>query len=185
MQFLLDLWLPIVVSGIGVFVVSALVWTVLPLHKKEFAAIPNEDAVMAAMRKDSLPAGRYVVPWFGEGEILKTPEGRAKLEAGPVAYITIAPRGTTDMAPKLIQSLLSSILISAFVAYIAWHTIQPGAPYRHVFRITGMATFMAYSLGYLAESVWFAKPWKSMAIQFFDSALYGAVAAGVFGWLWP
>ena len=185
MQFLLDLWLPIVVSGVGVFIMSALVWTVLPLHKKEFSGIPNEDAVMAALRKDNLAPGRYVLPWFNNGEIMKTAEGRAKVEAGPVAYLTIAPPGVTNMGPRLIQSFLSSIVISAFVAYVAWHTIQPGAPYRHVFRITGMATFMSYALGYLAESVWFAKPWKSMAIQCFDSVLYGAVAAGVFGWLWP
>jgi hypothetical protein len=35
MGFVFDLWMPIVLSGIAVFIVSALAWTVFPHHKKE------------------------------------------------------------------------------------------------------------------------------------------------------
>lgn len=185
MQFLTDLWIPILASGFAVFVMSALVWTVLPNHKKEFAPIPNEDAVMADLRASGVPAGRYVIPWFAEGEIMKTPEGRAKVEAGPIAYITIAPRGLPNMGRNMALSLVSSIIISVFVAYLGWHTLPAGSEYLHVFRITGTATFMANALGYMSESVWFARPWKSFAMQCVDSLLYALVAAGVFGWLWP
>jgi hypothetical protein len=185
MQFLTDLWVPILASGFAIFVMSALVWTVLPNHKTEFAALPTEDAVMAAIRSAGVPPGRYVIPWFGEGEILKTPEGRAKVEAGPIAYITIAPRGMPNMGRNMGLSLLSSIVVSVFVAYLAWHTLPAGSDYRAVFRVTGTATFMANALGYMAESVWFARPWKSFAIQCFDSLLYALIAGGMFGWLWP
>lgn len=46
MQFAMDLWMPILVSGLAVFVVSALAWTVFPHHKKEYGKLSNEDAVM-------------------------------------------------------------------------------------------------------------------------------------------
>jgi hypothetical protein len=185
MRFLIDLWPAILASGFGVFVMSALCWTVLPNHKKEFAAHPAEDAVMNALRSGNPPPGRYVVPWMGEGELMKTPEGKAKVENGPIAFITIAPRGLPNMGRMMGLSFLSSLVISVFVGYVAWHAIPPDAEYLTVFRIAGTLTFMANALGYMAESVWFARPWKSFAIQCFDSLLYAGVAGGIFGWLWP
>jgi hypothetical protein len=184
MQFLTDLWLPIVVSGVAVFIVSALFWTVLPNHKTEFAGVAGEDAVMNALRAGGAKPGRYVVPWMGEGELMKTPEGRAKLETGPIAYITVAPPGMPNMGKMMGLSLLSAIIISAFVGYLAWHTVGGTAEYLRVFRITGTATFMAYNLGYISESVWFARPWKSYGINAFDSLVYAGVTGGIFGWLW-
>ena len=49
MEFLTQLWLPIVVSGVVVFLLSALAWTVMPHHKKDFTGLPNADAVQAVM----------------------------------------------------------------------------------------------------------------------------------------
>lgn len=185
MQFLSALWLPILVSGAAVFIVSALVWTVLPNHKTEFSGVPNEDAVMDALRAGGLAPGRYVVPWMGGGEAMKTPEGRAKLENGPIAYFTVAPRGMPNMGRMMAQSFVSAVIISAFVGYLAWHTLAPGTGYLAVFRITGTATFMAYALGWISESTWFARPWRSFGWTVIDSLLYAGVAGGVFGWLWP
>jgi hypothetical protein len=90
-----------------------------------------------------------------------------------------------NMGRNMGLSLLSSIVVSVFVAYLAWHTLPAGSDYRAVFRVTGTATFMANALGYMAESVWFARPWKSFAVQCFDSLLYALIAGGMFGWLWP
>jgi hypothetical protein len=186
MQFLADLWLPILVSGVAVFLVSALVWTVLPNHKKEFGRLTGEDAVMAGLAAGGTPPGRYVTPWMGDGgEIYKTPEGKAKVEKGPIAYITIAPAGLPNMGKMMGMSLVSAIFISIFVAYLAWHTVVPGTDYLTVFRVTGTATFMAYALGDISESIWFAKPWKSLALCWLDALLYALTTAGIFGWLWP
>ena len=77
------------------------------------------------------------------------------------------------------------MIISAIVGYLAWHTLAPGTGYLGVFRITGTATFMAYALGWISESVWFARPWRGFAWTVVDSLLYAGVAGGVFGWLWP
>ena len=63
--------------------------------------------------------------------------------------------------------------------------LPPAADYLEVFRITGTATFMAYALGAISESIWFARPWKSLAMNTCDALLYAGVAGGVFGWLWP
>ena len=50
MEFVIELWKPILLSGLAVFIMSALVWTALPHHKKEFARLPDEDALLKALR---------------------------------------------------------------------------------------------------------------------------------------
>ncbi len=183
MQFLVDLWLPILVSGVAVFIISALNWTVLPTHKTEFAGAKQEDALLAALAAE--PPGRYVIPYMGrDGELMKSEEGRARLEKGPIAYITVQARGMPNMGKLMFQSFVSQVVISAFVAYLAWHTVAPGAEYLHVFRVTGTAAFMACALGVISESIWFARPWKSFALHAWDALLYALVTGGVFGWLW-
>jgi hypothetical protein len=72
-----------------------------------------------------------------------------------------------------------------FVAYLAFHTLPSGAEYLTVFRVTGTATFMAYGLGTIPESVWFGRPWSSYFLGAFDALLYALIAGGIFGWLWP
>lgn len=185
MQFLVDLWLPILASGLVVFVLSALAWTVLPHHKSEFTGLANEDAVMDALRATGASPGRYVVPWMDSGKTAQTPEGKAKLERGPIALITVRPPGLPPMGPLMAQSFASGVVIAIFVAYLAWHTLAPGTDYLAVFRVAGTATFMAYALGGLSDSIWFGRPWKSNAIHWLDSAVYALATGGIFGALWP
>ncbi len=185
MQFLSDLWLPIIVSGVGVFFMSALVWTASPHHKTEFAPVVNEGAVMDALRAGGITPGRYMTPFMGDRERAQSPEGKALLERGPITFITVRPPGMSNMGPMMLQSLISATGISLFVAYLAWHSLPPAASYTEVFRITGAATFMSYALGGISESIWFARPWKSQLLNAIDSLLYAGVAGGIFGWLWP
>ncbi len=185
MQFLTTLWLPILVCGLAVFVVSALAWTVMPHHKKEFRSLPNDDAVLGAIRGGNPAPGLYMTPWFGSQEARTSADGKAKLAAGPMAFITVMPGGDRSMGPMMAQSLLVNIVVATFVAYLAFHTLPAGADYLTVFRVTGTATFMACGLGHLPDSVWFGRPWSSYLLGAFDALLYGLIAGGVFGWLWP
>jgi hypothetical protein len=184
MEFLLELWKPILIGGIGVFIVSALVWTVFPHHKTEWAPLPNEMEVANAMRAGSPAPGLYTIPHMTDMKEMGTPEGKAKMEQGPVAYLTIAPNGIPAMGPMMAKSVVYNIVVAVFVAYVAWHTLQPGAEYLAVFRIAGTTTFIACALGVVPEAIWFARPWKSIALHAFDAALYAMVMGGVFGWLW-
>lgn len=185
MQFAMELWKPILVSGVLVFIVSALVWTVLPHHKTEWAKLANEDAVGDAIRAGSPAPGLYVIPHMADMKEMGSPEGKAKMERGPNAYITIAPNGVPAMGPMMVKSLVYQIVLSLFVAYVAWHALGAGAEYLRVFRIVGTVGFMACALGVVPESIWFARPWKSLALHAGDALMYALVMAGVFGWLWP
>ena len=50
MQFLADLWLPIVLSAVLVFVVSSILHMVIPIHKGDYKKLPGEDQVLESMR---------------------------------------------------------------------------------------------------------------------------------------
>ena len=72
-----------------------------------------------------------------------------------------------------------------FVAYLAIHTVFPGATYRHVFRVVGCAAFLAYGIATLSNGIWKSYPWKMVLFETFDGLIYSALTAGTFGWLWP
>lgn len=184
MEFAMELWKPILISGLGVFAMSALVWTVMPHHKKEWRKIPNEDAVADALRASDLAPGLYNIPHMDQMSDMGTPEGMGKMNRGPIAYMTIVRNGVPEMGPYMLKSALCSLVVAFFVGYLAWHAIPAGADYLDVFRITGTVTFMTYGLGTMGDSIWFGRPWGSWALGVFDALLYAGVTGGVFGWLW-
>jgi len=183
MQFLADLWLPILLSGVAVFILSALFHTVVPFHNREWAGLAGEDAVTDALRASNPTPGLYMMP-FCTPEQMKDPAWQAKMARGPVAFLTVMPNGMRGMGPMLIQSFIYNIVVAVFVAYVASHTVAAGAEYLTVFRVTGTVTFMAYALGQIPDSVWFGKPWKSYGLCVMDALAYSLVTAGIFGWRW-
>ena len=46
---ILSLWLPILLSGLLVFVASSVIHMMLPYHKKDYRAAPGEDGVVDAL----------------------------------------------------------------------------------------------------------------------------------------
>ena len=77
MVSLVSLWLPIVLAAIAVFVLSAMVWMVMPWHRKDFRPLPDEPAARAALR-GSAP-GLYTVPHMADRSELQSPGYRKKL----------------------------------------------------------------------------------------------------------
>ncbi|MDH3590989.1 MAG: hypothetical protein OER88_03870, partial [Planctomycetota bacterium] len=62
MAFLADLWLPILLSAVFVFVVSSVIHMMLPIHKGDARRLGNEDGVLDAMRSGNATPGEYMFP---------------------------------------------------------------------------------------------------------------------------
>ena len=45
---LMDLWLPILLATIGVFIVSSLIWTVIGWHNWDWKKLPDEEKAREA-----------------------------------------------------------------------------------------------------------------------------------------
>ena len=182
---LVSLWLPILVSAALVFVVSSIIHMVLGYHASDYAAVPNEDGVMDALRPFAIPPGDYTIPHAASPGALKDPQFIEKRTRGPVAMLTVFPSGAVSMAGNLMQWFGYCVLVNLFAGYIAGRAVAPGGPYLEVFRYAGTVAFAGYSLALLQSSIWYNRKWRTTLKVVFDGLVYALATAGVFGWLWP
>ena len=176
---IISLWLPVLVSAGIVWICSALVWTILPWHKKDYSKTNDEEAVRAALKGNS--PGLYMVPHCTDPA--SQAAAKDKYEEGPNAFITVAPNGWPKMGGKLAMSFAYNVLVGIVCAYFVTRTLTADADYLAVFRIAGTVAFCSYGLAYFQDSIWFSRPWSLTAKTLFDSLLYGMLTGGVFGWL--
>ena len=177
--------IPILVATALVWIVSALVWTVLPWHKSDFSALPDEAAALSALNPQNLAPGQYDFPHITSPADMKEAGIRQKFEDGPAGFMTVLPRGVPPMGKAMALTGVFYLLVSVAVAYIASRTLVAGADYMAVFRITGTVAWMTYGAAIIPEGIWFGRPWSNIFKGLFDAFLYGLLTAGAFSGLWP
>jgi Flp pilus assembly protein TadB len=182
---ILSLWLPILVSAVFVFVVSSIIHMLLGYHAGDYRKLPDEEAVIDALRKFNIPGGQYSAPRPASMKDMNSPEFQAKVKKGPSFMLTIWPGGSTSMAGSLFQWFVYSLIVGIFAAYVAGRALGPDAHYLAVFRFAGVTAFVAYALGGWQESIWYKRPVSVSLKNSFDALVYALVTAGTFGWLWP
>ena len=179
------LWLPILLSGITVWVASAIIWMVMPHHKSDFGKLPDEDAARQALVPQRLAPGWYSIPYAVSQKDLQDPETIRRFEEGPVGFFAVVPSGAPTMGSKIALSFVFYLVISLLVAYLASRTLDPGADYLAVFRVTGTVAWLAYGAATIPDAIWFGRPWSVVVKGLLDALLYGLLTAGFFGWAWP
>lgn len=182
---LTQLWLPILVAAVLVFVVSSIIHMVLTYHRSDVRQLPAEPAVMDALRPFAIPPGDYVMPYAGSSAGMKSPEYQEKLAKGPVAFITVMPSGPLAMGKSLALWFGFCVVVGIFAAYVASRALPVGAHYLQVFRFAGTTAFAGYGLALLQNSIWWGRNWGATLRSVFDALIYAGVTAGALGWLWP
>jgi hypothetical protein len=175
---------PILLSTVIVFVASSIIHMALKYHASDYRQLPEEDKLLAAIRPAGLTPGLYHFPYCTHKD-MKSQAVQEKYKQGPVGMLTVFPSGPVNMGKFLGMWFAYCLLVGLFVAYLAEHTLAPGAHYRRVFGIAGIAAFLAYSLGPLVNGIWKGQPWSVVFKESFDGLIYSALTAGTFGWLWP
>jgi len=180
-----ELWLPILLAAVLVFVASSIIHMFLGYHATDFEAVPNEDRVRKALREAAIPPGDYTIPWAGSMKEMGDPAFIEKQEEGPVAMFTVLESGPVRMGPLLLKWFAFILVVSVVVAYLAGRTLAEGAEYLAVFRVAGTVAFVAYAADSWPQSIWLGRKWSTALKNTFDGLIYALVTAGVFGWLWP
>lgn len=103
MGFLVEMWMPILASAVAVWVVSAILHMLLPLHKSDYVGMPGEDAIRDVLRANNLTVGEYMFPHAESMSELAEPEMIEKFKQGPVGIMTILPSGPPTMGKQLLQ----------------------------------------------------------------------------------
>ena len=185
MQFLVELWVPILVSVALCFIGSAVSWMVLPFHRHEWHRLPTEPGVLDALRQEMPSPGRYNFPFTMDGQNTERADVKASLEGGPIGFLTIAPPGVTPMWTMLGQMIVFYTIVTTLTAYVAWGSLRINSPYTAVFKLVGIVSAMAYVMGSAPESIWFARPWRHWIVQALEGIVFGVITAEVFAQLWP
>jgi hypothetical protein len=180
-----QLWLPILVSGVIVFIASSIIHMALTYHRSDCDPLATEEPLLDSMRKLGVPPGDYYLPHAGSMEVMRSPEYKAKFERGPLVVMTVLRGQGTGMGQRLLQWFVFILVVGLFAGYVASRTLGPGTPYRVVFRIVGTVAFAGYALGLWPNSIWWSKKWSTTIKGTFDGLVYALLTAGVFGWLWP
>jgi hypothetical protein len=180
---ILSLWLPIVVAAVLVFVASSVIHMLLKYHANDFGRVPDESRVAESLRP--LQPGQYVIPYASSMKEMGEAEFVEKHARGPVALLTIRRPGPPDIGRSLALWFVFALVVSIVAAYVTGRALPPGAEYLAVFRFAGTSAFLAYAVGTWSESIWFGRPWSTTLKNTVDGAIYAAVTAGAFGWLWP
>ncbi|HXH61360.1 MAG TPA: hypothetical protein VNI20_08375 [Fimbriimonadaceae bacterium] len=180
MEFLSNLWMPIVLSAVFVWIASAILHMVLPHHKGEFKGLPDENSLLNALK--GVDAGQYMFPWCSDMKAMKDPAFVEKMKNNPNGVVTVWP-GPVEMGRNMFLTFLFFLVSSVFVAYVCWHARSEMPDYMAVFRMAGTIAFLAYGFGWIPPMIWFRT--KGFWAHLFDAVVMCLLTAGTFGWLWP
>lgn len=182
MVALSDLWMPILVSAVFVFIASSVIHMATPWHRSDYKKIDGEDKLREALSGLGLSPGEYNIPGFKDMKEMGSEELIQRFNEGPVGFLTMLPNGLPAFGKNLAAWFLYSVAVGFGVAYLA--SIAELAT-GDVFRFTGTGAILLYGLNCVVNSIWKNVPWCTTARFITDGVIYGLVTGGVFAWLWP
>jgi hypothetical protein len=185
MQDYLQLWLPVVATGIAVFVASSLIHMVIKWHASDYGRLSNEDAVRDAIRAGSPAPGQYVLPHCADMKDMQGEAMRKKYIEGPIGFLTLKRNGPPTMGAALFQWFLYTLAIAAVSGAMAMRVFGLHGSSHGAGHLVGMVSFLAYTGGGVQHGIWMGKPWSAVARDALDGLIYGAIGMLVFTALWP
>jgi hypothetical protein len=184
MMWLTELWLPILLSAVAVFLLSFVLHMLLPWHKSDYPKLPNEAAVMDALRPLSIPPGDYMAPRPDGPADMKSPEFQEKMKRGPVFMLRILP-GAGSMGQSLGMWFVYLLIVAGFAGHIARRALPAGADNHLIFHTVGLSAFLGYALALWQMTIWYRRPVITTFKSTIDGFLYALVTGWIFCVFWP
>jgi hypothetical protein len=181
MTWLIALFLPAFVSAVLVFLLSFVLHMALPWHKSDYGKLPNESALLDALRAFGIPHGEYMAPRPEGTADMKSPEFKEKMRRGPIIMLNVLPEGS--MGKSLALWFIFILVVAGFAGHIAQRIIPAPADAHLVFHTVALASFMGYCFALWQMTIWYRRPWMTTLKATIDGLLYGLVTGGVFAWL--
>ena len=182
---IITFWLPILLATVLCFFAGALLHMAIPVHKGDWHSLPDEDGILAAMRKAGVTAGNYMFPHPPSMQAMNEPGFIAKLEQGPVGIMTLRKPGKMGMGPALLKQALYHLVVSVVIAYLAGLTLPADVAYMHAFRVVGTMSMVAYVAAIFPEAIWYQHPRNYVTAKVVDGIVWGLLTAGAFAGFWP
>jgi hypothetical protein len=184
MDMLADLWLPILLSTVGVWIASAIVWMALPHHKRDLDPLPDEAGFIAHLRAINLLRGNYAIPDSSDHSRMKDPEMQRCWKEGPCGFITLI-HTPPSMPRNMMLSVLTHLVVSFLIAYVGAITLARGTDFAKVFQVLGTVGVLSYSFAFIPHNIWFGAKPRATVMCIIDGVVYGLITGAVFAAMWP
>jgi hypothetical protein len=191
MDFLLSLWLPILLSAAAVWIVSTIFGMPFLHHKNDWIGLPaaEEDAFMGFLRTSGIKPGNYLFPDFRTRAAMESEKVKKALEQGPVGHLSLW-RPPLTMGGKLAATFIVFLVVSTLIAYQASVVLPKAAEFAppttpKVFRVVGTAGILAYCFSFIPSAIWFGAPKRTIALGIIDGIVFGVITGAIFAWRWP
>jgi hypothetical protein len=177
---LAELWLPILISGIVLFIASWAAWMLLPHHRSDYAPLPDEQRLAETLRGMNIQPGQYMFPYCQHGE-QNSEEFKRKMEQGPSGTMIVRPN-SFSMGANLVCTFLLFLVLSFCIAYLATIALPKGESFMNVLRFVGTAGILTYAAGENLNAIWFKRKVRTNVL---DGIAYGLLTGVIFGLMWP
>jgi hypothetical protein len=204
MDFLTHLWLPILLSGLAVWFVSAICWMAIGHHNNDNLVIPDENRLIDLLKSIKLPPGNYQFPDYRKCKEVPKEQRRAAMDAmfksGEMGQLRV----WADMNMGVNMFLtFSFFLVTSFVlAYFGWAVLPHGGSmattvgdtrismglgptFANVFRFFTTAAVLAYCFATFPNDLWFQKSKRGMLMNFIDGVIFSLITGAIFAYFWP
>lgn len=196
MEFLAQLWLPILASAVAVWIASALAWMLVGHHKGDWQEVPNEDEFIATVERMGIPPGSYGFPDFRKCEGLSPEEKKAKWESmqkRPIGILRVW--GPIHMGRNMLSTFVVFLVASILIGYLGWHAFgatevaagqsTPRPDFLRLMQVLGTAGVLTHCFAGLPGDIWFQKSRREIVTGLADGVVFGLITGAVFAWLWP
>lgn len=182
MEFLVDLWLPILVATVALWMSSFVAWVVLPHHFEDFKELHCEQDLMNFLDERNVAAGSYFFPRPATAAGMNSKEHMQKYEKGPrgIMYVYEMP----NMGLNMLKTVLYFLVVVTTIAYITHVACPPNlmsTNFTKVFRFAGTIGILVFASSGVLNKIWFT---RRMWTDIVDGVVYGLVLGMVFGVLW-
>ena len=170
-----------VIGGAVIFIWSFISHMLLPLGEAGIKTLPNEDAVIAALRDNAKEPAVYLFPGFMSSDMTaaQQAEYNQKREQGPVGFLVYNPGSSPIMFPKrLMIELVTNIMSAIIAAFLLSQALGKltGLGGRVLFvTLLGTVPFFVIDASYWN---WYDFPMKYVLAQLTDQVV-GFALAGV------
>ena len=182
MEFLTDLWLPILITTIVLWISSTVAWMVMPHHFGDRRKIDCEDELMQFVEQQNIAAGNYMFPYPEKASDMNKPEHMQRYAKGPRGTLNVynaVPMPVNVGLTVLYFAVTVSII--AYITHVACQTADNSTDFMRVFRISGTIGMLTYASNNVLNRIWFRqRVWTDMV----DGIVYGFLLGIIFASLW-
>ncbi len=180
-DWLVELWLPILVSGGALFFTSYVLRMILPLHTQDRTQLNEEREFIEFLVSQKIQPGNYAFPH----PATNNPLGESNFDK----RFSIGPRGLIDVydfpnvGVNLFLTLLYFVITTALIAFACseafWGWDPSAITFWRIFRVISLISLMTHTSALIMHGIWFR---RHLIADCTDGLIYGAITGFIFAW---